>query len=261
MAEGIIVINPVIKLASSIEDTYLRCLVYADLCGALLRQKKIEQFNEIMSNILEDITSVNDEKQRAEIIGTLLEAIKRIKYEKIDEVLVSILAKSTNVLSQRYLANMYVIATEALTCNEQMDLANEYFLKAFSLVREIKDPGEKALAICTISATITLDKLPLSEEVISNIIATTEEMNAKFKDRALRCMSEILVVTGNIQKAEELAAKIEDLSERDAAYRELAKFMINQANYTHAIQLIERISKDEEKASVLRFWSAKIAEE
>jgi len=260
VAEGLVIINPLIRIASSLKDTYLRCLVHADLVGVLLRQKKYEQANEILKNLFNDVIKIEDPKTRAEVFGSLLDILKKVKCEGIKDLLDQILKNASSVLSKRHLANMYVLAAETLATNGFDKESNEVFVKAFALVREMTDLEEMAMTICTVSAAITLSKLPLSESAVQDIINTTLKMPQPFRDRALRCSSEILIHAGNIKKAEELADTIENVNERDAAYRELAKHLISKANYAHAIQIIEKISKEEEKACILRYWASSIIE-
>ena len=138
--------------------------------------------------------------------------------------------------------------------------AKKLLSELLDIIHNIKSEKERVILLCKWPTVFERGAVKLSDETINQIISLVSDFSEEMKPRALRCVSEILIRLMQFPQAEKFAEQIENREERDALLRELAKKLLENKNYGHAVEVLKKIEIEREKAAVLKYWARLISQ-
>ena len=252
------IINPALHIANSLNDPYLRNIVKADFIGALIQSHKKDRALELLEDILRELPEVESDSQKTDILCTIATTFAKIKIPEAEQLLDRIISVTEHIADPYYLVEVYIHSVASLSCNDQPEKAKVLFSETLEKLKEIKPVKKRLMSLCKWPMIFSGILLKLEPDTIDKLKGIPEEFTGDHKIRAYRCIAELLLRIGQIDVAEKLSELITKDEEKNAFLRELAKTLIDRNEYTHAVQVIETISNENDKASVLRKWAQRI---
>ena len=258
MSDTPAIINPALQIANSLSDPYLRNIVKADFIGALIQSHKKERAINLFEEILTELPQIESDSQKTDILCTIATTFAKIKIPEADTLLDRVISVTEHIADPYYLVEVYIHSVASLSCNEQPEKAKILFNETLEKLKTIKPVKKRLMSLCKWPMIFSGIILRLEPDTVDKLTKIPEEFTGAHKIRAYRCIAELLLRIGQIDTAEKLSELITDDEEKNAFLRELAKTLIERNEYTHAVQVIETISNENDKASVLRKWAQKI---
>lgn len=261
MSEYPVITTPIIQLTETLSDPYLRGIIKAYYLGTLIKTSKFDKINDALNSIFNELEQIDAEDLRGDILIELADVLIQTKYDKVKEILDRIVQYiNESFKREKFKTEVLIHVVCAFAHNDLLDIAKDTFLQVLEGIRKIRSEKDRIINLCKWPVTFGLATLKLSDETIDNIITLVNDFSEEHRPRALRCVCEILIRLMQFSKAEELAEQIENKKERDALLRELAKGLLENKNYGHAVEIINKIELEHEKASVLKYWAKLIVQ-
>lgn len=252
------IINPVLQIANTLSNPYLRNIVKADFIGALIQSHKNERAIQLLEEILRELPQIESDSQKTEVLCTVATTFAKIKIPEAEQLLEKVISVTEHITDPYYLVEVYIHTVASLSCNEKPERAKTLFNETLEKLKDIKPIKKRLITLCKWPVIFSGIILKLEPDTVDKLKGIPEEFTSPHKIRAYRCIAELLLRIGQIDIAETLSEQITEDEEKNAFLRELAKTLIERNEYTHAVQIIEAISNENDKASVLRKWAQKI---
>jgi len=261
MAEYPLVTTPIIQLTEELSNPYLRGIVKANYIGTLIKTGKFDKIEDVLNSIFEELDKIEQDDLKVDVLVELTESIISTKYNKARDILDKILEYTkTTLKKKRYQAEIIVHVVCAFANNDMPEHAKKLLSELLDIIHNIKSEKERVILLCKWPTVFERGAVKLSDETINQIISLVSDFSEEMKPRALRCVSEILIRLMQFPQAEKFAEQIENREERDALLRELAKKLLENKNYGHAVEVLKKIEIEREKAAVLKYWARLISQ-